>query len=700
MQRMMGLPRSEAREMVYRAWPPHVPVQPLPQGAPRRITPADVGIVDADPLTIVVIGDHGGVKDPAPQRAVAMAIQREAPQFCLSLGDVVYFNGDASEYVPQFYEPYDSCRFPILAIPGNHDGDTTDDRHRPPLDTWLANFCSAEPQAPPADPQLEYGRHTQTLPWCDWSLVCKTVTIIGLYSNVPSGGHLERRQVDWLAEEVAAAPADRPLIVCLHHPPYCCCEATEVLTPDGWRCHDQIAPGSVVMTLNHETGLSEWQPCSAVNRFEVLDEPMVSVEGNAHSSLTTLEHRWPVMCQRHPARDEYEFVRDWTTSEGLRSTHHLVTGAPCGDVPVEATFTDDFVEAVAWFYTEGSIARRYVSAQATIVQSQRANPEKVARIRRVLTGLYGDASTERMSYGRSGMLVEPAWREYEEEQSEKVSFWLNTPATAELLEVAPDKVVSLDFIKALTASQLDLFIETSLAADGHGDTLAQNDERRLEAFEMACILAGRTPHSYADRTKRALKDGSIAKLMKLVHASKRMRLRIPSPSQSSRSSHPRRTTYTGTVWCPTTKNGTWLARRNGTVFYTGNSADAHHGGSQKMGNALDRAFAVTRFPEFVLAGHVHNYQRFTRRGELIANKVTYMVLGNSGYHNLHALARGAAPGVELMPGLTFEGGDDDEFGYVRLTVDSHAGISGQYVGVTPGATANEGPMITPRKDVF
>jgi len=31
--------------------------------------------------------------------------------------------------------------------------------------------------------------------------------------------------------------------------------------------------------------------------------------------------------------------------------------------------------------------------------------------------------------------------------------------------------------------------------------------------------------------------------------------------------------YTGIVWCPTTRNGNWLARRNGTVYYTGNCFD-------------------------------------------------------------------------------------------------------------------------------
>jgi len=29
--------------------------------------------------------------------------------------------------------------------------------------------------------------------------------------------------------------------------------------------------------------------------------------------------------------------------------------------------------------------------------------------------------------------------------------------------------------------------------------------------------------------------------------------------------------YTGIVWCPRTRNSTWLAKRRGTVYFTGNS---------------------------------------------------------------------------------------------------------------------------------
>jgi acid phosphatase type 7 len=143
-----------------------------------------------------------------------------APAFVYSVGDIVYFNADPSEYQPQFYEAYGHLAAPIVAIPGNHDGDTTDDPHRAPLDTFIANFCTSKPAIPPADPHLEFGRHTQTQPYCDWTLALSAVTITGLYTNVPSGGVLAASQIDWLTGELKDAPDDRPHIVALHHPPY------------------------------------------------------------------------------------------------------------------------------------------------------------------------------------------------------------------------------------------------------------------------------------------------------------------------------------------------------------------------------------------------------------------------------------------------------------------------------------------------
>src|SRR5207302_2749781 len=97
------------------------------------------------------------------------------------------------------------------------------------------------------------------------------------------------------------------------------------------------------------------------------------------------------------------------------------------------------------------------------------------------------------------------------------------------------------------------------------------------------------------------------------------------------------------------------------------SIDAHHGGSQHMGDALDKAFTDSgRVPDMVLSGHVHDYQRFSRT--IDGKQVPYIVSGNGGYHNLHQLASGASPGDEVADGVVFEFGDASQYGFLKLTV--------------------------------
>lgn len=223
--RRVGLPAGvTARGQLQRSYPPERSAAlPTPYTA-ANVPPGDVG-VDPAARKFIVLGDHGGVKAPGPQLAVAAAMRQAVAAdptiaFVLSLGDVVYFNGDPSEYMPQFWEPYAHLPVPFIAIPGNHDGDGTDGVPGSGISSFMANWCTATPQPPAGDPHLEFGRHTQTQPSHDWAVELDAVTIIGLWSNVPSGGHLEPVQQQFLVEQLKAAPVDRPLLVCVHHPPF------------------------------------------------------------------------------------------------------------------------------------------------------------------------------------------------------------------------------------------------------------------------------------------------------------------------------------------------------------------------------------------------------------------------------------------------------------------------------------------------
>jgi hypothetical protein len=141
----------------------------------------------------------------------------QAPSFFYHLGDVVYFNGEVADYYDQFYEPYFHYTAPIIAIPGNHDGDPIDSSQTS-LDGWVRYFMSATPQVYPES--RDAPRVSMSLPNPYFTLNCPFATFVGMYTNVPEHGSVDSAQQQWLTNEFATAPQDKALILALHHPVY------------------------------------------------------------------------------------------------------------------------------------------------------------------------------------------------------------------------------------------------------------------------------------------------------------------------------------------------------------------------------------------------------------------------------------------------------------------------------------------------
>ena len=115
-----------------------------------------------------------------------------------------------------------------------------------------------------------------------------------------------------------------------------------------------------------------------------------------------------------------------------------------------------------------------------------------------------------------------------------------------------------------------------------------------------------------------------------------------------------------------------------TVHHPPFSLDDTHGGSPAILDALDRAASsANRAPDLVLSGHVHNYQRFTRR--LGGVMTPYIIQGAGGYAHdrasMHKLQRGA--GGQIRPpfkttraDVILDAYNEDDPGFLRITVDS------------------------------
>lgn len=339
---------------------------------------------------------------------------------------------------------------------------------------------------------------------------------------------------------------------------FCVDEFTEIMTADGWRRYDQIDTGTVALTLNHKTGLSEWEPLLAVNVFPAGPRIVRSIEARGHSSLTTLDHKWPVLRGSH---------RPWTTTAKMQYDDRIVTAAPCVNVPVETKYEDALVEIVAWTWTEGTRTDNSVR----IYQSETKHPEYCASIRAALTRLYGEATVN----SKPGVYYDRAvWRETLNNETGMVSFHLNKMASEPVLaHMDYDKVVSPRFICELTTSQLRLFLEKSIDADGWRSPtpqLSQRSELRVRSFEMVCAILGIQTSTVAAPETRVGRDPGLVQFTASLYATTyACPQRKPGNAIIENVS-----VHEGIVWCPTTSNGTWLARRNGTVFYTGNCAES------------------------------------------------------------------------------------------------------------------------------
>jgi HK97 family phage portal protein len=370
---------------------------------------------------------------------------------------------------------------------------------------------------------------------------------------------------------------------------YCADTETEILTLRGWLRYDQVTVDDTALTLNTDTGMAEWQPVQAVNVFDGSHE-VVKMENTGHSSVTTLNHRWPVTFLRHECavdgctRDtstklcpaHYQRWRrngdlgvdipvdtqcgrpakrngglNWQTTQTLSGDARICAAAPVV-APTEPKWSDALVELIGWFWTEGWIGKY---GSVTIAQSQAVNSQNVTRIRAALTEVIGRRR------GMKQVRAYPSWREDIDSRG-LVHFRLNKKAGAFLLLHAPQKVVSTEFLAQLTRAQLELFIQTSIDADGWRRkggagtaVIAQKDRARLDAFQIACTMAGKSGQV------RQQKSGMWC-------------MSITSNPWRKPANHLKDVEHMvidGLVWCPTTANKTWFARRNGTVYATGNS---------------------------------------------------------------------------------------------------------------------------------
>ena len=98
------------------------------------------------------------------------------------------------------------------------------------------------------------------------------------------------------------------------------------------------------------------------------------------------------------------------------------------------------------------------------------------------------------------------------------------------------------------------------------------------------------------------------------------------------------------------------------------SADRTHGGATGLSNDLDRAFAAGGlWPDALLSGHAHVYQRFTRA--VNGKQMPYVVAGSGGHDARVPQGEKIGEAPRTWNDYTLLVGPVTEYGYLTVTVD-------------------------------
>jgi hypothetical protein len=332
---------------------------------------------------------------------------------------------------------------------------------------------------------------------------------------------------------------------------YCIDENTQALTQRGWLGIDEITTDDMI--YSYEDGLMKWSQIKSIYRSEF--------DGNMHQ--LTLQGMDCLITPGHKKVTR----RGLVPVEYLLESDHLILMGSAENSVTEPTYSDAFVELMGWVVTEGcyEMGRNGTIKNITIYQNEGDHAQRIRNCLNTLGYRYSERISDKNNIGFR------IWKE----SSEKI------------VEALPIKNLNMEFLLKLTQSQRSLLLETMIDGDGWRTNglkrYVQKDSAHVDQFQALCALLGLRSNAHVRNRLSYGKPVSyydINVFSTRKNTTKVSCINFNGGKQNNRSHvgrgkvyHPNQPTteYHGRVWCPETEYGCFLARRNHTVYLTGNT---------------------------------------------------------------------------------------------------------------------------------
>jgi len=302
----------------------------------------------------------------------------------------------------------------------------------------------------------------------------------------------------------------------------CVDEQTEILTYQGWKKYTDLKEQQSVPTLNMKSGKIEYQPLQWVSKYYI-KEPISIIEGRNISSWTTMNHR-------NILKEEKGYSEK--ISKDLVKRDRLVVNSKEWSWKENTGIGDKLAFLIGGIITEGHYRK---NGMIEFYQNNNSYYKEILDI--IQNFKIPHFLTSRRRKGKE----------------QKIITLTKSPWNQMIKEIIPEKKLTL-YLTNLPRNELEFLFDSMMKGDGHKDLVfTQKEESTVDLFQIIALKLG----------YNAMKTKVPGRNIYRVYLNERELVTVEGKREEKE--------YEGIVWCPRVENGTWIARRNGKVFITGNS---------------------------------------------------------------------------------------------------------------------------------
>ena len=326
---------------------------------------------------------------------------------------------------------------------------------------------------------------------------------------------------------------------------HCVSSDTEILTKDGWKIYYELKEGEFVATYNMEKNLIEYQEIKHVHKYNYKGDLLnfIHHKNRKLDILCTSNHKMVIQNKsfHHSPilKCAYQVKND-----------NIILNCPNWNYPILYEFLNkEYAKLIGWIIGDGSL------------------------IKNSLGEIYGVRIHQKKGY--KSKLIEKLLKRC------RITYKKHNPTYVNMncYYINKDNRILIDFLNlymsnkklnrliiSLPQNQLLLLFEGLILSDGYKSEknnyqFYQKDLQTILLFEELCLRLGKK--FVTVKSNSGFKPDSINYC---VQVSNQLTAKITNTYNQIK-----KIPYEGVVWCPEVQNGTWIAKRNGIAFITGNS---------------------------------------------------------------------------------------------------------------------------------